>query len=378
MNEIAVTSEREAVEAVREARTLRQSFEIVGARSMRNLGRATGAANTILDAERIKGIVAYDPEELITTVRPGTSIAEIDAELSANGQRLGCEPPDWGALLGTQAGLGTIGGAISVDACGPARVRYGAVRDQLLGICAVNGFGEAFKAGGKVVKNVTGFDIPKLVCGAFGTLCILTEVTVRVFPKPPCAQTLSVSYLELPEAFALMRRVWSSPLEATGLACTADAVFVRLEGEAVPLAEKVAWLNSLCLGHEVRAIDDGGAIFRGIGNGDAFASSSQELWRVMIPPAQAAKVISQIGAALWVADWAGGLLWLSTTDGARVREIARAAGGHAVLMRADAATRASTDVFEKEHPIRAQLTRSVKAAFDPLSLFNPGRMWDGV
>ena len=140
----------------------------------------------------LKGIVAYEPEELIITVLPGTPVAEIENALAAKGQRLGFDPPDWGPLLGAPAGVGTIGGAICVDACGPARVRYGAVRDHLLGFRAVNGLGEAFKAGGKVVKNVTGFDIPKLVCGAFGTLCVLTEVTLRVFPKPSRSQTLSV------------------------------------------------------------------------------------------------------------------------------------------------------------------------------------------
>ncbi len=378
MSEVAAASESEVVEAVRHARETRSPFEIVAARSKRNLGRAAGTTGTILDVSGIKGIVAYEPEELIITARPGTPIAEIDAALSEKGQRLGFEPPDWGPLLGAPAGLGTIGGAISADICGPARVRYGAVRDQLLGFRAVNGLGEAFKAGGKVVKNVTGFDIPKLVCGAFGTLCVLTEVTLRVFPQPSRTQILSVPNLAAPDAFALLRKVWSSPLEATGLACSAGAAFIRLEGETEPLAEKVALLNSLVGWNDVQSLDDDGSIFRGIGNGNAFLTSPENLWRVMIPPSQAAAVMGQVGSVLWAGDWAGGLLWLATNEGHRLREIAGAVGGYAVLMRADAQTRASVDVFEKEDPVRAQLTRSVKAAFDPLGLFNPGRMWDGV
>ena len=378
MSEIAAASEAEVVEAVHHARATRSPFEVVAARSKRNLGRAAGPAGTILDVCGVTGIVAYEPEELIITARPGTSIAEIDAALSEKGQRLGFEPPDWGPLLGAPAGVGTIGGAISVDASGSARVRYGAVRDQLLGFRAVNGLGEAFKAGGKVVKNVTGFDIPKLVCGAFGTLCVLTEVTLRVFPRPSRTQILSVPNLAVPDAFDLLRKVWSSPLEATGLACSDGNAFIRLEGETETLAEKVAMLKSLAGGNGVRLYGDDGSIFRGFGSGGAFLTSTENLWRVMIPPAQAAAVIGQVGSGHWAGDWAGGLLWLATNDGQRLREIVGAAGGHVMLMRADASTRANVDVFEKEAPVRAQLTRSVKAAFDPLGLFNPGRMWDGV
>lgn len=377
MSEIAAASESDVVDAVRHARTTRSPFEIVGARSKRNLGRATTRPDSILDVSAIKGIVAYEPEELIITVLPATPIAEIEAALAEKSQRLGFDPPDWGPLLGAPAGMGTIGGAISADASGSARIRYGAVRDQLLGFRAVNGFGQPFKAGGKVVKNVTGFDIPKLVCGAFGTLCVLTEVTLRVFPKPSLSQTLSLRNVPPEHAFALLRKIWSSPLEATGLACANGATVIRLEGEKEPLAEKIAFLKSLCGGRDITLVDDVD-IFRKLGNGDLFLSSQDYLWRIAIPPCTAASVVTEVGSALWAADWAGGLLWIATNSGQRLREIVSEAGGHALLMRADARTRAGVDVFEREDPVRAQLTRSVKAAFDPLGLFNPGRMWDGV
>lgn len=374
---IEASSENDVVEAVRNARAERSAFEIVGARSKRSLGRATAAHTSVLDVSGIKGIVAYEPEELIITVLPGTSIVEIEAALAKKGQRLGFDPPDWGPLLGAPVGLGTIGGAISADACGPARVRYGAVRDQLLGFRAINGFGEAFKAGGKVVKNVTGFDIPKLVCGAFGTLCVLTEVTLRVFPKPSRSQSWCVRDVPLEDAFALLRKVWSSPLEATGLACVNGAAVFRLEGEEEPLAEKIAMLKSLCTGKRFELESDGD-VFRKVGDGELFRSAQEHVWRVFLPPSTAMNVVKRITPALWAADWAGGLLWIATNDGGPLREAVRQAGGHAMLMRADAQTRAEVDVFEKENPIRAQLTRSVKAAFDPLGLFNSGRMWDGV
>jgi glycolate oxidase FAD binding subunit len=378
MNEIAARNENDVVEAVRASRATSSRLEIVGARSKRNLGRAPQPSDTLLDVSGVKGIVTYEPEELILTVLPGTPVVEIAAALASKGQRLGFDPPDWGALLGAPAAVGTIGGAISADASGPGRVRHGAVRDQLLGFRGVNGFGEAFKAGGKVVKNVTGFDIPKLVCGAFGTLCVLTEVTLRVFPKPSCSRTLSIGDLAPEAALALLRKVWSSPLEATGLSLSSGTAFIRLEGEEEPLAEKIALLKALCGRVELQVVEEGERVFRAIAEGDAFLASHDMLWRVAIPPAGAAAVVAQIASPLWVADWAGGLLWLTTNDHGRLREVVRHAGGHAILMRADAKTRASIDVFEKEEPVRAQLTKAVKAAFDPLGLFNSGRMWDGV
>jgi glycolate oxidase FAD binding subunit len=374
MTEIA--SENEVVAAVREARATKSPFEIVGAGSKQRLGRASSGSTTVLNVAGVKGIVSYEPEELILTVRPGTPVAEIVAVLEAKGQRLGFDPPDWGPLLGAAPGIGTIGGAISADASGPARVRYGAVRDQLLGFRAVNGLGEVFKAGGKVVKNVTGFDIPKLVCGAFGTLCVLTEVTLRVFPKPSRSQTLVIRGVAPEDGFALLRKVWASPLEATGLAYADGSALFRLEGEEAPLRKKIGMLKILCGGRDIRAGEE--TVFRGVANGDTFLQSGVCVWRIAVPPSHSPAVVEGIGSSLWVGDCAGGILWIATDDHQRVRGAAKAAAGHAILLRADAQTRATIDVFEAEDPVRAQLTRSVKAAFDPLGLFNPGRMWDGV
>jgi glycolate oxidase FAD binding subunit len=250
------------------------------------------------------------------------------------------------------------------------------VRDQLLGFRAVNGLGDVFKAGGKVVKNVTGFDIPKLVCGAFGTLCVLTEVTLRVYPRPSRTQTLAIEDIVANEGFALLRKAWASPLEATGLAYASGSAFFRLEGEAEPLAEKVAMLKVLCGGRVLKSLGDD--IFRRIADGETFLNSDEHIWRISIPPSQAANVVGGFGTSLWVGDCAGGVVWLASNDDQRVRAVAKDEGGYAILVRADAVTRTKFNVFEVEDSVRAQLTRSVKAAFDPLGLFNPGRMWDGV
>ena len=373
---IAASSETQIVDAVRHARARRTPLEIIAAGSKRAFGRPTVEVSEQLKVSALKGVVAYEPEELIITVLPGTPVSEIESLLATKRQRLGFDPPDWGPLFGAAPAIGTIGGAISADISGPARIRFGAVRDQLLGIRAVNGFGEAFKAGGKVVKNVTGFDIPKLVCGAFGTLCVLTEVTLRVFPKPSQVRTLSIDDMPPRDGLALLRRIWASPLEPTGLAFADGSAFVRLEGEAEPLNEKVAMLQNLCGNHEVRSTEQN--TFCRIANGEPFVTSDECIWRVALPPSRAADVVSQIGPSLWAGDCAGGIVWLATDDHLRVRLAAKEAGGHAILIRAGQKLQTPVVVFETEDRARSQLTRSVKAAFDPLGLFNPGRMWEGL
>ncbi len=253
------------------------------------------------------------------------------------------------------------------------------MRDQLLGFRGVNGFAEAFKAGGKVVKNVTGFDIPKLVCGAMGTLCVLTEVTLRVFPKPPLSSVLSVRDLEPEDGFALLRKVWSSPLDATGLAYSHGRALIRLEGEKEPLAEKCSMLATLLGGRALEEVPEGEIAFRAIGSGEVFIDTPYDVWRAFVPPAGAAQVAADIDAPLWLADWAGGLLWLGTLPGSdSVRAAVARAGGHATLLRASEETRERLEIFEPQNAVRMAVTKSVKAAFDPLGLFNPGRMWDGV
>jgi len=369
MANISVRSEAEVVDAVREARERRRTLETVGAGTKRAFGRPI-QCDDVLDVSGLRGIVSYQPEELLLTALPGTPVTEINELLSANGQRLGFEPGDWGPLLGVKASAGTIGGAISADVCGPAAVRYGRARDHLLGYRAVNGFGEAYKAGGKVVKNVTGFDLPKLMCGAFGTLGVLTEVTLRVFPKPSLSRVFMVA-AEPREGLALLRKVWSSPLEATGLGYSDGMALIRLEGEEQPLSEKAALLGTIGVFTEV---DD--VRFQEIANGTQFANQSDDVLLLSLPPANAAEIVPDIGASSWCADHAGGTLWIGTNQ--PVHEIAARYGGRARLLRAPEATRANATVFPPEDPARLALTRGVKAAFDPLGIFNSGRMYEGI
>jgi glycolate oxidase FAD binding subunit len=393
MTQFAIADEAQLVDAVRAARETREPFEIVGRGTKRAYGRATAIANT-LNVSALSGILNYEHDELVITARAATLISEIEAALNQRQQRLGFDPADWGPLFGVRGGEGTIGGALSADTSGPARLRFGAARDHLLGYRAVNGFGEAYKAGGRVVKNVTGFDLSKLMCGAMGTLGVLTEVTLRVYPRAPVSATLMIKDVSPDEGFALLRRVWSSPFEPIGLAyipdCSAKAfaigdfgkgaALLRVEGAAEPLKEKIAALRAILSAYSLESIDDGDAIFVQIGAGIPFLHYEGNIWRLSVPQASAAACIDRANAPFWFADWAGGLLWLGlpAAGAPALRAIAARVGGHATLFRASAESRGRIPVFQPESSVHAALMNSVKAAFDPLALFNPGRMFEGV
>jgi glycolate oxidase FAD binding subunit len=374
-------TEARVLDFVRGAYADHRAFEIVAGGTRRAAGRPTNLP--LFDVSGLAGIVHYQPEELILTVRPGTSLTEINRVLADKNQCLGFDPVDW-SFLG-QAGTATIGGALSADASGSGRLRHGAARDSLLGFRAVNGLGEAFNAGGKVVKNVTGFDLPKLVCGAFGTLCVLTELTFRVFPKPRCSSTVALTNVAPEEGFAALRKIWHSALEPSGLAylpggsgLLADtgkgAALIRFEAAEKPLAEKCV-AASLLVG-QTTPIAQGDALFATIGSGAVFANSGSDVWKVFLPPSEAARVALAAAAPLWLGDWAGSVLWLGLpgAEGPRLRALAAEAGGHAQLLRASPEHRAKLGMFAPKPAALEAISARVRAAFDPLSLFNPGRL----
>jgi glycolate oxidase FAD binding subunit len=396
MARIVVQSEADVVEAVRAARAKKATIEIISGGTKHSYGRPVDA-HDVLDVSALAGVVNYEPDELVITARAATTIAEIEDALAPRAQRLGFDPADWGPLFGTGPNAATIGGVLSADACGSARVQYGGARDHLLGYRAVNGLAESYKAGGHVVKNVTGFDLPKLMCGAMGTLGALTEVTLRLVPRAPLSVTLIARDIASAAGFALLRRVWTSAFGSTGLSYIpggtatsfpalgmigAGAALIRLEGTPVPLDEKIAGVKALA---PSIVLDDfeGERIFRDIGDGRAFVGNTLDVWRVALPPHAAAQCAAQIGSELWLGDWAGGLLWIGAVSDDEVaahslRAAASSLGGHATLMRACANMRSRVPVFQPDSPALTALNKSVKAAFDPLGIFNPGRMFEGI
>jgi glycolate oxidase FAD binding subunit len=364
-----VSSELDVVDVVRAARESKLTLEIVGHGTKRGFGRPV-TCDDVLDLSALSGIVTYEPDEMIITARAGTPVAEIEVPLAEHNQRLGFEPADWGPLFGAPANSATIGGVISANCNGSAAVRYGRCRDHLLGFRAVNGFGEAYKGGGKVVKNVTGFDLPKLFCGAMGTLGPLTEVTLRLFPKSPISETFAIHGLPPEDGFALLRRVWSSALESTGLAFHDGTALIRLEGSHAALHEKIALLQSLTE-DAPQQIAEGDQVFRGIAGGQGLGGEGT-LRRIHAPPANAPILVSELQPRAWCADWAGGLLWMACDAAQEFRATVQKHDGRSVAMRGE------VPPFEPEDRVRSELARSVKGAFDPLLLFNPGRMWEGV
>ena len=387
-----VSNENEIVDFVAAARESRTPFEIVGGGTRRGAGKpmlGEGKPLPVLDVSGLTGIVEYQPEELIITARPGTSLAELKAVLAEKNQCLGFDPVAW-SLFGA-TGKPTLGGAASADASGSGRLRYGPPRDSLLGFRAVNGFGQAFRGGAKVVKNVTGFDLPKLMCGAFGTLGVLSELTFRVYPRASHRVTLMLRDQNPEKGFAALRTIWKSALEPSGLAyipASADlslgdvgsenigggAALIRFEAAQTVLAEKIAATKTLI--GDVTLLEQGEAIFAAIGEGALFKASDLDVWRLSVPPSEAARVANALNAPLWLGDWAGGLLWIGAEaqDAPRIRAQAQQAGGHAMLLRAPAIRRAALGIFPPQSPALEAVTASVKAAFDPLGLFNPGRL----
>ena len=406
MSNLEPSNAREIAEIVAWAAAEGRSLEIVAGRTKRALGRPT-TTDHALDVSRITGIVAYEPAELVLTAHPGEPLAAIAATLADRGQMLAFEPPDWRGLFGS-SGEQTLGGLIACNLAGSRRVRSGSPRDYLLGFSAVNGFGEAWKAGGKVVKNVTGYDMAKLQAGAFGTLSVLTELTVKVVPKPERACTLVLPGLADDEALRTLANALNAPFEVSGAAHLPAAIamrsgvgaisagqaastLLRLEGPGPSVAYRAQALEAL-VGGGVRLDDaETHAVWSEIGAvWPLIAPGGGIVWRLCPTPSAAASVARTCTAALPSAevlfDWGGGLIWLSLDaneagdDGgaAIVRAAVKSAGGHAALIVAPEAIRASTPVFE---PLEGPLTRlsvRVKRGFDPRSILNPGRMQEGL
>lgn len=372
---------------------------IEGAGSKRGLGRPSQAARTLSLGE-LSGVHFYEPEELVLSARAGTPIAEIEALVDRHGQRLDFEPMDYGPLHGLARGLGTLGGVIACNLSGPRRLKQGAARDHILGLAAVSGRGEAFKAGGRVVKNVTGYDLSKGLTGSFGTLAVLTDVTIKVMPKPPTETTLVVRGLDDEAAAGAMAAAMGSSAEASGAAhlpygiaariadgalgreaCTA----IRLDGFGPSVEARAAHLGAGLgrVGPLERLDGEASAAFWGdVRDVVPFADgTTRPVWRVSMTPTRAPGFVMALRmrlAAEVFYDWQGGLVWLrleGAPEAETVRaELSRHGGGHATLVRASLAERAAVPVFQPQPAPLAALSRRLKGQFDPKGILNPGRM----
>jgi glycolate oxidase FAD binding subunit len=394
---------RDVETVVRDALTSAQPLEIVGHGTRRAIGHAC-ATNALLDLSALSAVSLYEPHELVLTVQAGAPLGEVQALLAAQHQEFAFEPMNTASLLGTPPKLGTVGGMIGSGLAGPRRVKAGGVRDHLLGLHAVSGFGESFKTGGRVVKNVTGYDLCKLIAGSWGTLAVMTEVTLKVMPKAEAETTLVLAGLDDARAGQAMTAALGSPFDVSAAAHLPKAVLrgaiaalatndattlIRLEGIAASVAhradslrrELAAFGSADCLDSATSA-----GLWEAVRDVTPFAATGPlgqwPVWRIVCPPATGTELGRELtretGGEI-IYDWGGGLIWLALppsadAHAALLRGRVDTIGGHAMLLRAADAIRASVDVFHPQAQGTAALNRRIKQGFDPQDIFNRSRL----
>jgi glycolate oxidase FAD binding subunit len=395
---------KDVQDAVQWALSEGKTLEVIGRGSKRALGRPSQSDLT-LDLAGLSGVTLYEPEELVLSAKAGTPIAEIETLVAERGQQLDFEPMDYGPVLGFEAGAGSLGGALAANLSGPRRIKAGAARDHFLGVSAVSGRGEAFKSGGRVVKNVTGYDLCKLLAGSYGTLAAMIDVTIKTLPKPETEETVMVAGLDDAHAAQAMAAAMGSSCDVSaaahlpktvamsfdGIHAGEGATIFRLEGVAPSVRHRKTSLAELLKPFGlVSHVDEtlSFALWRGVRDVKPFWASAPSggwsLWRVSTAPTRGHELAAMLPHdAQWFADWAGGLLWIALppSDDAGAAAIRRATAktqGHATLIRAPAAIRAAVEVFEPQSGVLAGVSKRVKDSFDPKGVLNPGRMWAGV
>lgn len=346
---------------VRQAIADGMSLRICGGGSKTFYGRHCDGAALDLSAHR--GVIAYDPAELVITARAGTPLAEIESLLANNGQMLPFEPPHFSSSPQTGKRVATLGGMVAAGLSGPRRPWGGAVRDAVLGVKLLNGRGEVLRLGGQVMKNVAGYDLSRLMAGALGTLGVLLEVSLKVLPRP--AEELTLAFELDAECAAARLRQWTrQPLPMSATLIHAGRLHLRLSGSA----QGVRAARQMLGGEPSDA-----AIWQDVREHTLpFFQSPRPLWRISLPPA--APDLNLPGEQL--SEWGGALRWLaSDLTGEALRRRVTAAGGHATLFRHHDGR---GEVFQPLAPPLFALHRRVKQALDPHGLFNPGRMYEGL
>ncbi|MEM6889698.1 MAG: FAD-binding protein [Pseudomonadota bacterium] len=333
-----------------------------------------------LRTSALTGIALYEPGALTLVAQAGTPVAEIEAALAAEKQRLAFEPMDARRLLGT-TGEPTLGGVIAANVSGPRRIQGGAARDYALGVRFVDGAGAIVKNGGRVMKNVTGYDLVKLMCGAYGTLGVLTEVALKVLPRPETEATLVLRGLEDTSAVQAMADAMCSPFEVTGAAHGSglleggSATLLRVEGFEASVRYRMGALTDRLAGFgaEISVMEAAQSVplWAAVRDVGALAEADGDVWRVHCKPTEAAGLAARSGALAWFFDWGGGLIWLRTDKGRDLRASLGLFDGHATRVRG---TDGAVPRFQPEAPGVVRLSAGLRAKFDPRGILNPGLM----
>jgi glycolate oxidase FAD binding subunit len=403
---LKVRDPKDVEEVVRAAIAGEQPLEIIGHGTKRQIGHAM-ATNAVLDVSALNAVSAYEPNELIITVQAGAPLADVQSLIDSKNQQFAFEPMDTSVLTGA-SGNGTIGGMIGAGLAGPRRIKAGGARDHLLGAHAVSGFGDSFKTGGRVVKNVTGYDLCKLLAGSWGTLAVMTEVTLKVMPKPEGERTLVLAGLDDVIANRAMTAALGSPYDVSGAAHLPGSVFgsasgalaplgdagravtlLRLEGIAASVADRAGSLGKLLATFgavETLQDDASAAVWAAVRDVDPFAASGARglwpVWRIVCPPASGGalgQMLARKSQGDVIYDWGGGLIWAAVPQqpdalAGPIRQSVEAAGGHATLIRAPEEVRRNVEVFHPQAGGVAALGQRVRHSFDPKIILNRGRM----
>ena len=390
---------------VAEAADTRTPLEVMGRGTKREVGRPV-QHGAVLSTENLVGVPLYEPSELVVVALAGTPLSQIETMLAENDQEFPFEPVDLGPVLGFPSGQATIGGVVAANLSGSRRILSGAARDHVLGVQAVNGRGETIRAGGRVMKNVTGYDLGRAIAGSWGTLAVMTEVSLKVLPVQREVRTVLCFGLADPNGVEALCLALGTPFEVSGTVhmhaalaerfsdqeianAGASVTAIRVENfpasaryrssrlkqmlQAYAPALELDTMRSRIFWQEVRALK-------------MFENTERPLWRISTVPSTAPKLVHSLARKIDVRvmyDWSGGLVWLETppisdAGAVEIRRTLAEFGGHATLIRADTPARAAIDVFQPlDAPLMA-LTASLKRAFDPVGILNPGRMYPGI
>jgi len=378
-------------------------IEVNCLQSKKNIGRNFQAEKT-LNLSNYKGIIEYKPEELYIKVKAGTSIKEIKTELDKHNQQLAFEPNDFGLLFKGNHDEGSIGGVVSCNFAGSRRFKVGSVRDHVLGFQGINGRGETIKSGGTVVKNVTGYDLSKILSGSFGTLTVLTEISIKVLPKPSSSKTLVIKNPHLMKALGYLNISLSSSSDPSGgvfypeyftnhftfndLTHEGPLTAIRIEGPKESIDHRIKNLckelelnidESLVLENEQSKI-----LWEKTRTLEVFSKMKSNLLRIVVPPSETFEVIKQIKShePKYFIDWGGSLIWLqldkiNTKILNDIRKIVNRANGYLTAIKIEEDLKASVDIFSVD-PIKYKISEKLKKSFDPKRILNPGKMYSGI
>lgn len=330
-----------------------------------------------LSTSNLKGVTLYEPGALTIVARAGTPMSELNAVLEAENQHLSFEPMDHRQLLST-SGEPTIGGVVATNTSGSRRIQAGACRDSLIGVRFIDGAGNILKNGGRVMKNVTGYDLVKLMAGSYGTLGVISEVSFKVLPIPEVVGTLILNVSQVSTAVEIMSMALGSPYDISGAAFNprSGEVFIRLEGTENSVKMRGSSLSKLLSEFDQQIIetdyDRNSIIWNTIRNVTSFSKKSGDVWRISVKPSDAYFVVNALSPAEFVLDWGGGLVWALVNQQLDVRSRLGAIAGHATLIRAKSGVEKKFSTFHPEGPVIDLISKKLREKFDPRQLFNQG------